>query len=255
MTELADIHPDKLCSSEFDSNQQNSFLKGCVDCVPTVLGYLSIGFSAGALASFSGMSPVEVCLLSLILYAGSGQFIVASLVASNTEVISISIAIFFVNLRHLLMSAYLAPFFKEYSPVKRFIIGSQITDETFGVASIQKTGTDRIDFKWMLGLNLTAYINWLIGNFTGALVASAIPEKFIGSLQFALVSMFIGLVVAHIKSTSNVKFQICLALLSLAIVQPISLVLGSSYGVITTAVTVSFIGMVVKKWKLDTKYS
>lgn len=81
------------------------FKFGSIACLPTVLGYLSIGFSAGALARVSGMSSTEVGLMSLILYAGSGQFIVAGMVQANAAAITIWIAIFFVNLRHLLMAA------------------------------------------------------------------------------------------------------------------------------------------------------
>ena len=48
----------------------------------------------------------------------------------------------FVNLRHLLMSAALAPYFTKIPLFKNLLIGSQITDETFGVAVQQATQKD-----------------------------------------------------------------------------------------------------------------
>ena len=49
----------------------------------------------------------------------------------------------FVNLRHLLMSPRLAPYFMKLPLFKNLLIGSQITDETFGVA-VQRCAAKRI---------------------------------------------------------------------------------------------------------------
>ena len=57
------------------SNDEESFWQGVKDCVPTLLGYLSIGFAAGVVEKTAGLSMMEIALMSLLLYAGSGQFI------------------------------------------------------------------------------------------------------------------------------------------------------------------------------------
>jgi predicted branched-subunit amino acid permease len=48
----------------------------------------------------------------------------------------------------------------------------------------------------MLGLNLTAWLNWILACVSGAGLASALPASLMAGLSFSLVSMFIGLVVA-----------------------------------------------------------
>ena len=45
-----------------------SFLQGVKDCIPTLLGYLSIGFAAGVLGKTSGLSITEITLMSLLSY-------------------------------------------------------------------------------------------------------------------------------------------------------------------------------------------
>ena len=167
-----------------------TFRQGVVDCVPTLLGYLSIGFAAGVIEATAGMSLLEIGLLSLFLYAGSAQFITAGMVMAGAPIVSIVATVFIVNLRHLLMSAALAPKFVGYSPLKNFLIGAQLTDETFGVASGRLTGGERHADRWMFGLNITAHANWIIANLLGALLGGWIadPERY--GLHYALPAMF-----------------------------------------------------------------
>ena len=49
--------------------------KGVRRATPIVLGYVPIGFAYGALAGKGGMSEANTLLMSLIVFAGSAQFI------------------------------------------------------------------------------------------------------------------------------------------------------------------------------------
>lgn len=182
-----------------------SFRQGVLDCIPTLLGYLSIGFAAGVLEATAGMSLLEIGLLSLFLYAGSAQFIVAGMLTVGAPIASVISTVFFVNLRHLLLSAALAPMFSSYSPMKNMLIGSQLTDETFGVAISRLTGPIRHLDRWMLGLNMTAHVNWIAANLIGALLGGWIadPERY--GLHFALPAMFIGLAATIVMQRKQYK--------------------------------------------------
>ncbi len=251
----ATILTPKKSLAMHDHGQINEFKAGCIACIPTVLGYLSIGFSAGALARVSGMSVMEITLMSFLLYAGSGQFIVANMVQSQAAILSIWIAIFFVNLRHLLMSTYLVPFFKHLSKLKNGVLGAQVTDETFGVAAVVAQEKGTLSFAWMFGLNMTAYLNWILGNVMGAIAATYIPASFINSLQFALVAMFIGLIVMQIAPAKARAIQIFAAVMAVALLEPISILFGREFSVVLTAIIASFIAMGVLRCKSDTKSS
>src|SRR4051795_9628966 len=116
----------KLNSHSF-SNTKEGFWKGVKDCVPTMLGYLSIGFAAGVVEKTAGLSIAEIALMSLILYAGSGQFIAAGMIATSNPISAIIFTVFFINLRHLLLSAAVSPYFRHLSPWKSMTIGSLLT--------------------------------------------------------------------------------------------------------------------------------
>lgn len=75
-------------------SQGNTYLQGFKDCIPTLLGYLSIGFAAGVVERTAGFSLLEITLISLLLYAGSGQFIAAGMIAAASPILSIIVTIF-----------------------------------------------------------------------------------------------------------------------------------------------------------------
>lgn len=77
-----------------ETQDDATFMQGVRDCVPTLLGYLSIGFAAGVIEMTAGLSFAETALLSLVLYAGSAQFIAAGMLASNGSAIAIIFTIF-----------------------------------------------------------------------------------------------------------------------------------------------------------------
>lgn len=229
--------------------EESSFLAGVRDCLPTVLGYLSIGFAAGVVEKTAGLSIVEIGLISLLLYAGSGQFIAAAMIGANSPALAIIFTIFFINLRHLLMSAAISPYFRHLTPFKNVLIGSLLTDETFGVAMNEAARKKWLSEKWMYGLNVTAYLNWFLANIAGAFFGEWIsdPEKF--GLDFALPGMFIGLLVLQMVSRGKLRKDILVALSAVAIVVGVSLVASGSVGVIVATIIASSVGMAVEKWK------
>ncbi|MEN1936555.1 AzlC family ABC transporter permease [Paenibacillus sp. 102] len=240
-----------LSNVQVNSSQRDeeSFIKGVKDCVPTLLGYLSIGIAAGVIQKTAGLSITEITLISLILYAGSAQFIAAGMIAASSSLTAIIITIFFVNLRHILLSAALAPYFRHLSPLRNMLVGSLLTDETFGVAISEAAKKKQISEKWMHGLNITAYLNWLIANLAGAFLAQWIsnPEKF--GLEFALPAMFIGILILTMLGRSKIKLDIVVAIIAVVIAVGSSFMLSSSMGVIVATIIASTIGMVVEKWK------
>lgn len=170
------------------------FRAGVTACLPTIPGYWSIGFAAGAIGTLSGFTTLQTALLASALYAGSAQFLFYSLWATGAEIASVVLSVFLVNLRYLLMSSAMSLFFRDYTTTQKIISGLLLTDETFGVAVQQGSQQNKVPFAWMLGLNLAAWINWILACIVGAGLASALPPSLMEGLSFSLVSMFIGLV-------------------------------------------------------------
>ena len=67
----------------------DTFLQGVKDCIPTLLGYISIGVAFGVVGIASGISVLEVFLLSVLVYAGSAQFIFCGLYLAGAPVTAV----------------------------------------------------------------------------------------------------------------------------------------------------------------------
>lgn len=164
--------------------------------MPVVLGYLPVGFAFGVLAVKAGMTPLTVALMSYLVYAGSGQLIAAGLLAAGTGSANIILTTFVVNLRHLLMSAAMTPYLKNWSKPLQAWFSFEMTDETFA-ANMGRFCTSGVNKGETFGLNTMAHFGWVVGGVSGALFDSAIGDVKPLGLDFALPAMFIALLIPH----------------------------------------------------------
>lgn len=230
---------------KYQMNERKSFIKGIKDCIPTIFGYLSIGIACGILCRSCNVTFWQAIGMSTFIYAGSAQFISAGMMFSGLPVISIIFTIFFVNLRHIFMSASMAPYFKNNSLIKNLLIGALLTDETFLVASTEGINNKKIDYWWMMGLNIAAYLNWIIATGIGVLIGNLIPDYKMFGLDFALTAMFVGLLISSIENI-KLKKSIIIILTSIIILILSTKFVSTSLGVIIAAIFGALVGIFIK---------
>ncbi|MEK3889514.1 AzlC family ABC transporter permease [Bacillus sp. FSL K6-3431] len=228
---------------------EDTFLQGVKDCLPTLLGYISIGFAFGIVGVASNLTILEISLLAILVYAGSAQFIICALLVVNTPLSAIILTTFIVNLRHLLLSLTLAPYFTKYSTAKNIGIGALLTDESFGVAVTKIAQTGKLNEKWMNGLNITAYLFWIIACMLGAICGQWISNPEALGLDFALVAMFIALLVLQLQNVASKKLKHNLSLIAYMVIAMIllSFFVPTHVAVILATVIVATIGVVTDK--------
>ena len=211
--------------------------------MPVVLGYLGIGFAAGVVERAAGLSYAEILLLSAVLYAGSAQFVVTSMLTLGSPAPGIVLTVFFLNLRHLLLSAALAPALRAVPAWKNALLGLQLTDETFVVASMK----ERITPAWMAGLNLAAWSTWALANLAGAALAGFATDT--RALGFALPAMFAGLLVLQLRV--HARARIALAVAATAAICGITLqnLFPGPWAIVGAAVIAASIGLALQRWK------
>ena len=242
-----------LPSSYIISNKKQSkinyahFMQGAKDCIPTIFGYLSIGFTCGVVSKSCGLTLWETIGMSTFIYAGSSQFIAASMILSAIAAPSIIFTIFLVNLRHLFMSAALAPYFQKNSFWQNFSVGTLLTDETFVVASSEGMKSNQLNYAWMMGLNITAYLNWILATGIGVLFGNLIPNYEVFGLDFALTAMFIGLLVSSIKGNIALNKSLVIIFSTIIILAGSTYFVSTNTGVLIAALSGAWMGMVSKK--------
>lgn len=218
------------------TNRKSLFIKGIKDCTPTIFGYLSIGIACGIMCGS--------CKITFWQAIGMSTFIYAGMIFSGIPVLNIVITIFFVNLRHVFMSASMASYFKNTSSIKNLFIGILLTDETFLVASMEGLKNSKIQYWWMMGLNLAAYLNWIVATGIGIVIGSLIPDYKLFGFDFALTAMFVGLLISSIENMKLIKTIIIISVSFIVLILSSKLI-PTSFGVIISAVSGALVGIFI----------
>lgn len=186
--------------------------EGLVAAWPICLGYFPIGMALGVLARQSGLSPLDIGLMSVLVFAGSAQFIAVAMLAAGASVGAIIATTFVVNFRHVLMSSALAVHLHGVSRKFLALFAYGVTDESFAVnmARFRRGGWDR----WRaLVVHHTANSVWIAATVIGALIGSLIPPGAFG-IDFALPAMFLALLVLQFQSRIHVLTAVLAAVVS-----------------------------------------
>jgi 4-azaleucine resistance transporter AzlC len=196
---------------------------------PICIGYVPIGLAFGVLAQKAGLRSLEIGVMSLLVFAGSAQFIAVSMLSSGTTLLSIAVTTFIVNFRHFLMSSSLAVHLGrcDWRFLSLFAYG--ITDESFAVNTTRFKSQEWDKYQALI-VNHTANAAWvgstLIGGYGGQFIAP-------GSLgiDYALSAMFIALLVFQLRG----RLYVITAIVSGSVAVLFSLIIpGNSYVVIAS---------------------
>ncbi|MFO8033354.1 MAG: AzlC family ABC transporter permease [Desulfohalobiaceae bacterium] len=211
--------------------------------LPVILGYLPVGFAYGVLAQKSGLSGMNTVLMSLLVFAGSAQLIAVGLLASGAGAATVILTTFMVNLRHLLMSASLAPFLKSWSRLQQAFFSFQLTDETFALHSSRFTQGHTSKHE-TLAINVIAQSAWLAGTCLGLFAGGLISDVQPIGLDFALPAMFIVLLVWQLQSLLRVITALAAGACSLALT-----LLGlEQTSIILATVLAATLGLMLETW-------
>ena len=169
---------------------------------PLVVGAIPFGILYGTLAASSGLSFAAGLAMSILVFAGSSQFIAIGLVTVGTVLPLIILTTLIVNLRHLLYSASLVPYVQHLPQAWKLPIGFWLTDEAFAVAIVRYNQTDRSAYKhwYYFGAAALMYLNWLLCTLIGLTIGRLIPNAANWGLDFAMSVTFIGMVIPYLRS-------------------------------------------------------
>jgi len=220
-------------------------LAGAKKSIPIVLGYLPLGFAYGALASIAGISLSLIVTMSLVVFAGSAQFISVGMLAAGAGTFSIVATVFLVNLRHLLMSASLATYIPRFPRRLLPLLAFWLTDENYAVACCELRESEK-NHLYMLGLFGTSYCGWVAGSALGGMFGGFFTSpSALMSMEYALYAMFIFLLVIQCTER-KLLFAACV---SGALSLFFYLTIPGSWYIMLAAVCTATMGVLAEKWK------
>jgi 4-azaleucine resistance transporter AzlC len=189
-------------SSEMVTTSWHAFKDGAQHTIPLIIGAIPFGIVFGTLGPASGLSVTATLAMSVLVFAGSAQFIALGLLASGTPVSLVIAVTFVVNLRHLLYAVTLMPCIRHLPLSWRTAMAFWLTDETFAVVVNRMSVEYRSNFHWYyLGSALSMYGNWQLCTIIGLAAGKWLPGIENWGLDVAMAVTFIGIVAPQITTS------------------------------------------------------
>jgi 4-azaleucine resistance transporter AzlC len=175
---------------------------GLKDTIPLLLGAAPFGTVFGAVGLSAGLSPAAVMGFSLLVFAGSSQFVAAGLVAQGVSLPMIVLTTFVVNLRHALYATSLGPYLRKLPRRWLFPLAFWLTDETYAVTigHYQKDPDNPHRTWYQLASSVSMYLNWQFWTAVGLFAGAKLKGLADWGLDFAMAVTFIGIVVPLVRS-------------------------------------------------------
>ena len=182
----------------------DEFKRGVCDEMPLQVGIFPFGLVYGVLGVESGMSVLETCLLSVILFGGASQIVFTQLLASTTPAGVILATVSTVNLRHLLYGLSIGAYLRSLPLRWRILLAYLLTDEAYAMSIARFRGMPASPFMHyhLLGTGSLLFIVWQLSTICGAFLGTAVPESL--QLGFAVPLSFIAVLAPVIKRRAEI---------------------------------------------------
>ena len=231
----------KSLTSDLPSRGQE-FLAGLRGVLPLIVGIAPFGMIYGVLAMAAGLPVGAAQATSAIIFAGSSQLALVQLLAVDSPAWVAVLTVAVLNLRHVLYSASMAPYFKNLPARWKGILSYFLTDEVYAVTVIkyEQDGASTNRHWYFLGAGIGLWSTWQISTAIGIFLGAVIPTTW--PLDFALALTFIAMVVPSLKDRAGAAAALGAGILAVALYR-----MPYNLGLILAALGGIVIGMLVER--------
>ncbi len=168
--------------------------------VPVMAGYIVLGIGFGILLRDAGYGVAWAFAMSLLIYAGSMQFVGVSLLAGGASLLTAALTTVMVNARHLFYSISMIERYQnaKYKPYLIFAL----TDETYSILSDGKAPEGADPDRYRMLVSLFDHCWWVTGSVLGSVLGSVIPFSTRG-IEFSMTALFLASFTEQWLTTRN----------------------------------------------------
>ena len=182
---------------------KKAFRKAFPYTIPVLTGYLFIGIAFGVMYAEKGYSFLWAILMSLLVYAGSGQYLAVNFFVPGFSFLQVIFLTFMVNVRHIFYGISLLDKFNKMG-MKRWYMIFGLTDETYSLLCTTNVPEDVEEDKFLFAISIMNQSYWVLGSAIGAIAGTVLPINSEG-IDFAMTALF---VVIFIEQWMNKKNRI-----------------------------------------------
>ncbi|MFB6087738.1 MAG: AzlC family ABC transporter permease [Haloarculaceae archaeon] len=184
---------------------RDDFVAGARDTVPVLAGIVPFALVAGVAAVDQGLTVGQAMGLSLVVFAGASQLAIVDLLGRSAPLAVVVVTAGVINLRMMMYSASIAPYFQRYRRRSQAVLAYLLTDQAYAFSIARFTGADGegVDRRaYYLGAALTLWLPWQLGTVTGAVLGSSVPASW--HLEFAVPLVFLALLVEALEDRDHI---------------------------------------------------
>jgi 4-azaleucine resistance transporter AzlC len=156
--------------------------------------------------------------MSVIVFAGAAQFAAVGYVLGGFSWLAIVLLTAFLNARHLLYSAALAPWLALRSRRERAVMAHLLTDEAFALSITHFRRLGRADrWGYWFAAIVTTFIPWNLATLAGVLAGGAVPDPSAFGLDVVFPAAMAGLAVALVAGRRELAAALAGALVGVGV--------------------------------------
>lgn len=183
-----------------------AFKRAFPQTIPVLTGYLFIGMAFGVMFQEKGYNFLWAALVSIVCYAGSGQYLAVNFFAPGISLIQVVFMELMVNIRHIFYGLSLLERFSGMGKKRWYMIFS-LTDETYSLLVTAKVPEDVEEPKFLFAIAFLDQVYWVIGTIIGSLLGSVLPFEAKG-IDFAMTALFLVLMIEQWMEKKNRPFVV-----------------------------------------------
>ena len=161
-----------------------------VKSLPVMAGYLVLGIGFGILLRNAGYGVLWAVAMSLLIYAGSMQYVGMGLLTGGVFVLMTALTTFMVNARHLFYSISMIDRYRDAGRLKPCLIFG-LTDETYSLLCDGQTPPDADPNLFRFLVTLFNHCYWVAGSILGSLLGAVLPFSTEG-IEFSMTALFVA---------------------------------------------------------------
>lgn len=171
--------------------------------LPVLTGFFFLSMAYGILMDSKGYGVAWTALFSLVVFAGSAQYMAISFLTSIFNPIYALLMTLMINARHLFYGISMLDRYRASGKFKPYLIFG-MCDETFSIVCSVQAPKD-VDKNWFyFFITFLNHSYWVIGSIIGGLLGTMITFN-ISGLDFVLTALFIVIFLGQWKAKSDHK--------------------------------------------------
>ncbi|MEM7117943.1 MAG: AzlC family ABC transporter permease [Chloroflexota bacterium] len=193
-----------------------AFWQGVQTIAPILFGVAPFGLVVGVFAGGIELTVGQTIGQAMLVYAGAAQLVMLDLFDQGAAIWVIILSTAMLNLRYVIYSASIAPYYKPLSPLWRLLLALVMVDQVYAFCqALFSEHPETTHKQWYhLGLAIPIAIVWFIATLVGYYLGAVIPESW--SLNFVVPLMFLAFVVPAIKDWSYFAAAVTAAFVAVA---------------------------------------